>query len=119
MPTLQLANFQEVGKNHLFTFANATPENVAAAFGQYMQTQGYKIEAGNHYSGTYGVGSTTMRILFGAFVKRYTFDFKIQPHGPNTLLELGKGMTGMSGGVIGMAKMNTEFTKLSMAVRTL
>lgn len=119
MPTFQLVNFQENNKNHYFTYANARPEQVAQTLQAFFASQGYKLESGDPYRGTYGIGSTIMRILFGAFVKRYTFDFAIQPSGDATVLEFKKGMTGWSGGVIGLAKMNSEFTRLSNALRML
>jgi hypothetical protein len=119
MPTLHLINDYGSGRNHFFTFANATPETVSAAFSQYMQSQGYKMESGHFVRGTFGIGNQVMRILFGAFVKRFTFDFMIQPQETNTLLELAKGMSGMSGGVIGMAKISTEFRRISNDIRML
>lgn len=119
MPNLTLVNFQEVDKKHVFTFANCTPESAAREFANLKQSLGYKIETGDPYRGTYGVGSTVMRILFGAFVKRYTFDHAIYPNGNDTVLEYKKGMTGISGGVIGLAKMNSEFSKISVLIRNL
>jgi hypothetical protein len=119
MPNLQLVNFQESGGKHYFTYSNSTPETVAREMGNMMMREGYKLESGTPYAGTYGVGSTVMRILFGAFVKRYTFDFQMQPSGDATVLEFKKGMTGMSGGVIGLAKMNSEYTRVSNGLRML
>jgi hypothetical protein len=119
MPNLQLVNFQVNDNKHYFTYANATPETVAHTLSNVMGSQGYKLETGDPYRGTYGVGSTVMRILFGAFVKRYTFDFQMQPSGDATVLEFRKGMTGWSGGVIGNAKMNTEFVRLTNVLKTI
>lgn len=119
MPNLQLVNFQEVDKKHVFTFANCSAQDAAQRFANLKQGLGYKIEAGDPYRGTYGVGSTVMRILFGAFVKRYTFDFAIYQNGNDVVLEFKKAMTGISGGVIGYAKMNTEFAKISGMIRSL
>jgi hypothetical protein len=119
MPNLQLVNFQESDKKHYFTFANTSPEAVARELSNFMQREGYKLETGDVYRGTYGIGSTIMRILFGAFVKRYTFDFAMQPSENAVVLEFKKGMTGWSGGVIGLAKMNSELTRMSNAMRML
>ena len=119
MPNLNLVHFQEVDKKHVFSFANCKPEDAAREFANLKQSLGYKIEGGDYYRGTWGVGSSVMRILFGAFVKRYTFDFAIYAYGENTVLEYKKGMTGISGGVIGLAKMNTEFSKISMMIRNM
>jgi hypothetical protein len=119
MPNLTIVNFQEADKAHYFTYGNTTPEVVARELANFMQREGYKLETGDFYRGTYGIGSTIMRILFGAFVKRYTFDFAMQPSGNAVVLEFKKGMTGWSGGVIGLSKMNSEFKRMSANLRML
>ena len=44
---------------------------------KFFKTLDYKLESGTNEKGVYGTGSNIMRILFGAFVKRYTFQFKL------------------------------------------
>ncbi len=119
MPNLNLVYFQEVDKKYVYTFSNCAPEAAAREFANLKQFLGYKIEAGDVYRGTYGIGNKTMRILFGAFVKRYQFDFAIYPNGNDTILEYKKGMSGISGGVIGMANLNSEFSRISLMIRNL
>lgn len=117
MPALALVNFQEVNGKHYFTYANTTPENVARVFSDYMGREGYRLEQGTAYQGTVGIGNQTMRILFGALVKRHTFSFAMQPSGQNVVIEWSKAGKGWSGGVIGVAKTNSEFTRLSNNLR--
>ncbi|HTL82050.1 MAG TPA: hypothetical protein VL651_10115 [Bacteroidia bacterium] len=119
MPVLMLVNFQEANKKHYFTYANTSPEMVAKAFTDYLGREGYRLEKGTAYQGTVGIGNQVMRILFGAFVKRHTFDFAMQPSGQNVVLEWGKSGSGWTGGVIGVAKTNSEFTRLSNNLRQL
>ena len=119
MANLTLVNFQEVNKKHYFTYGNTSPENVAKVFSNYMSSQGYRLEKGDVYRGTYGVGNQVMRVLFGAFVKRHTFDFAMQPSEQNVVIEFAKNSNGWTGGVIGVAKTNTEFSKHSNNLRML
>ncbi|MBI3510048.1 MAG: hypothetical protein HY064_05255 [Bacteroidetes bacterium] len=114
-----LVNFQEANGKHYFTYGTTTPEKVAQSFSAYMAAHGYRLEKGDVYRGTYGVGNQVMRVLFGAFVKRYTFDFALQPSGENVVIEWSKAGSGWTGGVIGIAKTNSEFTKHSTNLRQL
>lgn len=113
MGQFKIVHFQEVNNKIQYVFENCSPEQLANALGALMQQQGYRLEEGNPVNGTYGIGNKVMRILFGAFVKRYAFQVYITPNGPNTNFEFSKGMSGMSGGVIGIAKLNTEFKRLA------
>ena len=75
--------------------------------------QNYKLEEGTKLDGIYGIGSTAGRIIAGGFVKRNKFSIKLftTPDG-GTLIHFDKAMSGFSGGVIGVTKMNKEFDRV-------
>jgi hypothetical protein len=79
---------------------------------KFFHSEGYKLESGTNEKGVYGTGSHMMRILFGAFVKRYTFQFKLAGENGTVRLEFASNMTGVSGGVIGYNKMKKELERL-------
>lgn len=109
MGQFKLASLIEEGKKSSdYTYENASAEDVANAVEQLFKKHGYKIEQGNKMEGVYGIGSKVMRVLFGAFAKRYVFGIAIEQVGADTRLTFKKGMTGMMGGAIGYAKMNSE-----------
>ncbi len=113
MAQFKIIHFQEVNNKIQYVFENCHAEQIANAVGGFMHQQGYRLEEGNPMNGVYGIGNKVMRILFGAFVKRFAFQVYITQNGPNAQMEFGKGMSGFSGGVIGIAKLNTEFKRLA------
>jgi len=79
-----------------------------SVFNMFTQ-EGYKLEEGTKLDGVYGTGSAAGRVFGGGFVKRYKFSIKIfQSQDGGTLIHFDKAMSGMSGGLIGVGKMNAE-----------
>ncbi|MDX1630115.1 MAG: hypothetical protein R3345_15505, partial [Fulvivirga sp.] len=85
---------------------------------QFLLKQGYKLEGGTPKAGTYGKGSKTLRILFGAFVKRFTWGIKVKDKDDKTYLVFSKDEKGYWGGVIGVSQVKTEFKRLTNILRT-
>ena len=100
-----------VAQTHLDTNA------AAAAVEGYFVSEGYRLEDGNAYDATYGIGNNLMRILFGAFVKRFKFKVQIIAEGSGSFVTVEKGMSGMMGGAIGYAKMKKELARVRVGVR--
>lgn len=96
----------------LFCFEGNDIDMLAQDVQTFFISQGYRLESGSTEDGTYGVGSDLLRILFGAFVKRYKFDFAIQPKDKHVWLRISKGMSGAMGGAIGYVKMNKELARV-------
>ena len=97
-------------------FENAPPETVANEVREFFESEGYRLEKGEPACGLYGTGSTALRILFGAFVKRFKFNVDVQPGENYTELSIIKAMTGISGGVLGYSKMNKELDRIRDAL---
>jgi hypothetical protein len=117
MANCKLITFEARKDGGAICFQNATPEAVAADIATFFDQQGYRLEAGTPGNGTYGIGSDLMRILFGAFARRYKFNILVQPSGPHIWLNLTKGMSGAMGGVIGYSAMNKETNRLFEAMK--
>jgi hypothetical protein len=83
-----------------FTFQGCDAETAAKALDTFFVERGYRLEEGTTMMGSYGIGSKVAAILLGAMVRRFRFD-------------LNKGMTGFSGGLIGISRMKKELAQLT------
>ncbi len=81
----------------------------------FIKQEGYRLEAGELGTAIYGIGSTIWRILFGVFAKRYRFSVRVRPmeEGQGATLTFAKEMTGISGGIFGMRKLNQEYVRIA------
>ena len=89
----------------------------AVAIESFFQSEGYRLEDGDSQNGVYGIGNNFLRILFGAFVKRFKFKVRISAAGSGSAVTVEKGMSGAMGGVIGYAKMKKELERVRAGVR--
>lgn len=78
---------------------------------------GYRLIIGEKGNGTYERGNKTMRILFGAFIKYFKFQVLTYVDGPNYKVQVIKGSSGMSGGLIGIEQVKKELTRLSLLMQ--
>lgn len=120
MSQLTLIDVSPLGDKIQFTYSPCPPEQLAQAVLLLMQREGYRLEEGNPMNAVYGIGDKTLRLLFGAFVKRYAFHIVIGPGINNqVVLQMGKAMSGFSGGVIGVAKLKKEMERMQFLLRGL
>jgi hypothetical protein len=94
------------------TFTGSTAD-LANKVHEFFMSRNYKLKSGSPESGLYEYGNYVMRILFGAFVKYFKFQTFVIPQGEQTVVRVQKGHSGMSGGVIGMAKLNKELKRIA------
>ncbi|OIQ36146.1 MAG: hypothetical protein BM555_03325 [Crocinitomix sp. MedPE-SWsnd] len=100
-----------------FPFPTMGKEDLAGKIQNYLLKDGYKLESGAPTSGVYGKGSKTMRILFGAFVKRFTWSLSISGDEKSSKLVFKKDEKGYWGGAIGVAQVKTEWTRITNALK--
>lgn len=96
--------------------------NTAAMAGKvddFFISRNYKLKSGTPENGVYEYGNYTMRILFGAFVKYFKVNTLIRQSGEHVIISVQKGHSGMSGGLIGMAKLNKELKHIGEAMEGL
>ncbi|HEY4663037.1 MAG TPA: hypothetical protein VIH07_05100 [Candidatus Humimicrobiaceae bacterium] len=104
-----------VGANYLFETDVSTLANYIKEF---FEGEGYKLEEGTPEKGGYIKGSMGMRIMFGGLANRYKFNVNITYKDGMTHLELTRGMTGVSGGLIGYGKMGNEISRIREKINT-
>jgi len=90
----------------------------AQAVETFFLAEGYRLEAGEPHDAVYGIGNNVLRILFGAFIKRYKFKVQVLPSGNGSSISVVKGMSGAMGGAIGYSKMKKELARVREALQT-
>jgi hypothetical protein len=86
---------------------------------EFFSSRNYKLKSGSPENGVYEYGNYTMRILFGAFVKYFKFNTMVTQSDENVTITVQKGHSGMSGGLIGLAKLNKELKSIGEAMERL
>ncbi len=92
---------------------------MAGKVNEFFISRNYKLKSGLPENGVYEYGNYTMRILFGAFVKYFKVNTMVSQSGEQVTISVQKGHTGMSGGLIGMAKLNKELKRIGEAMEGL
>lgn len=111
---------QMQNEGYLFSFPGRSPDTVAQLISNLFQQEDYRLEEGTTMNGVYGIGSGgAKRLLGGAFSKRYRFQCIIHEIDGVTSLEIYKAMSGMSGGIIGIRKLNEEFERIRTAIKSI
>ena len=111
--TIVLKSFEKNsdGANYLFETDINTLANYVHEF---FKAEGYELQEGNVLNGGYLKGSLANRVMFGGFAQRFKFNVSISDKDGMAYLVLSKGMSGFSGGLIGVGKMNNETDRLRM-----
>lgn len=102
-----------MSKNECIFTVFDSADDAATLIYEYFIGRGYKLESGDIKNGTYGSGNRILRIILGAFAKRYLFSILVIDNGDHqSSVTLSKGMYGALGGVIGVMMQNNEFRKI-------
>jgi hypothetical protein len=99
-------------------FSGAALDEIADKTALFMAARGYHLESGTKTQGVYVKGSAAARALIGALSKRAKFNVTVGHDEPNVAVVIAKGMTGMSGGFLGMSQMSKELGSLSAGLQS-
>ncbi len=113
-----IASFEQTDQGASWTFAKTTADQLSTELGMLLAEDKYKLEKGTPTEAVYGRGNAVLRVLLGAFVPRYKFNVNISENEGQVLLEMSKGMSGASGGLIGASKMKKETNRVIERIRT-
>ena len=100
-----------------FPFPTIGKDDLAGKIQNYLLKDGYKLESGSATNGVYGKGSKAMRVLFGAFVKRFTWSLSISGDENSSKLVFKKDEKGYWGGAIGVSQVKTEWSRITNALK--
>ena len=117
MSSLKMLNFSPLPEGGQFVFGEGTAQAMADELSAYFLGRGYKLETGSPPAGSYGIGSNLKRLLFGAFAKRFVFNFTVQPQAAGGIVTITKGISGAMGGVIGYRRMSKELETVLTELR--
>jgi len=101
-----------------YPFSDTNVDELATKVQEFLLKQGYKLEEGSNSNGIYGKGSKTLRILLGAFIKRFTWKVTVVDSGDNTTLTFIKDEKGYWGGAIGVVQVKNEFKKITSVLQS-
>jgi hypothetical protein len=115
-----IVDYQVDKEGAYMTLNRSTPEDAAQALNQYFVGQGYKLESGSPVNGVYGRGSQALRVLLGAFHKRFSFNVHINPNPDGTTKVMcTRAEKGRWGGLIGYNQVTKETDRHKEALRGL
>lgn len=117
MAKCKAASSQALEDGLTLTFGAVDSNALAEDIHGFFTAQGYRLEGGTPFNAVYGTGNDVLRILFGAFVKRYKFTVIVRQVPGGMSLTFQKGMSGAMGGVIGYSKMKKETARISQSLR--
>jgi hypothetical protein len=87
-----------------------------------LSHQGYALESGDMLEGKYGKGNKILRLLFGAFVKRFVFKVTIsgsEKKEKSTIVIEKDTFSQISGGLIGMNQYDSEMKRIAELLQAL
>jgi len=80
----------------------------------FLKSEGYELENGSILKGGYTKGNLGKRVMLGPLANLYKFNVEITEKDGIANLIFSKGMSGFSGGLIGVSKMNKETERMRM-----
>lgn len=108
---LTKGNFSKIEfskKGVRFFYENTSVNKLAMELKQLFTDYGYKIDEGSIYEGIYG---RDVRLAGGSVETYTTFNFSVKKYNEFVVLELGKGTSFFSGGIVGLVDNNNRFRK--------
>jgi hypothetical protein len=99
-------------------FSGGTLDEIADKTALFLAARGYHLESGSKTQGVYTKGSAVARAFVGALSKRAKFNVTVGKDDANVAVVIAKGMSGMSGGILGMSQMGKELGSLSAGLQS-
>ncbi|NOQ21848.1 MAG: hypothetical protein GQ565_04245 [Candidatus Aegiribacteria sp.] len=105
-------SYVNLGSGFKVTIISVSIDETARNVANIFFEEGYQLDSGTPVNGVYATGSSLCRFLLGGFAKRYKFNINIYSNAQNTTLVFSSGMTGFSGGLLGVSRMKTETERI-------
>jgi hypothetical protein len=83
---------------------DCTTDEAAQALATFFLSIGFAHSRGSLREGVYELGDAAGRLFVGAFVKRAKFNVRVQPTDQGISVSVISGMSGVSGGAIGVVR---------------
>jgi hypothetical protein len=108
----------ETKESITLVFSGGTVDEIADKTALFLAARGYHLESGAKTQGVYVRGSAAARALVGPLSKRAKFNVTVGKDGENAAVVIAKGMSGVSGGLLGMSQMSKELGSLSAGLQS-
>jgi hypothetical protein len=99
--------------NYSEIFVKGPVETIQDLVQQAFLSNGFNVKWDGPGKGKAEKGSSVANLAVGALAQHYEVDFEILPTSEGGILRLHKGNKGLMGGLIGMEKVNKEFSLIS------
>jgi hypothetical protein len=96
-----------------FVFSGASEQEIADRVKRYLESQRYRRESGTDTEAVWGHGSPVLHALIGAFAGRAKFDLVVDGDAGRVVVTLKRGMSGVMGGAVGIARLKKKLRGLS------
>jgi hypothetical protein len=96
---------------------DCTADEAAQALSSFFLGIGFAHSRGSLREGVYELGDAAGRLFAGAFVKRAKFNVRVQPRDRGVSVSVISGMSGMTGGGIGVMREGKQRKQLAADLR--
>jgi hypothetical protein len=97
--------------------AGCTADEAAQEMNTFLLGVGFSLSRGSLREGVYELGDAAGRLFVGAFVKRAKFTVRVQPTDRGVSVSVVSGMSGVSGGAIGVVREGKQRKQLAADLR--
>ena len=104
---------------YTFIYEKTSQNQLAEKVYDLFQNEGYQLNEGTKFKGIYGKGSFALRLVVGGFATYNKFSIHITDAKPLTKLEFSTPMSGISGGFIGVVRLENEFNRIKDLIQKL
>lgn len=109
MSVPRLVDSTDIKAGAVFRFRPATVEQLERYVDEFFDSEGYRLEKGESGDGVYARGNPLLRLLLGAFHKRFAFRVLVDDAEDGGVdVEIQRGETGFAGGAIGRRQVVEE-----------
>jgi hypothetical protein len=115
----KLDRFEETSRGATYVVESGDAATMAAELERFFASEGYRLEEGTPQSGIYGRGSGAAYAFFSALSSRMKFKVEVLQEGGKVRLVVGKGMSGMWGGLLGRSKMKNEVSRVILKIKSM
>jgi zinc ribbon protein len=103
-PSPKVTSLQTSPKGAEVWFSGADVSTVSDVLAMFFNSNGFALEKGSAENGTYGLGSSSGRLIGGGFTKRQLYSVAVSQGDGFVHAKLQTAMSGWSGSIVGVVR---------------